>query len=295
MELFKLKVSTKSKYPSFKLIDLTYKYSQAYKNLEWDDAYGGKFETIFNYNESFQEIFGERSFNAAEFLEKIPIYLVDTKMSNTDQEYSENTEKKSIHVPSDKRTVYSGLEEFDIDKWLKSKDGEHPSTEEKLPQNARETELLAIYINKDCSPRIFIWVDKIIAYQWPNNSEALFAFILFHELAHAMMDVTLYRDSSAKNFTEKDVPYVFIEESFADALALKMVYDTRSKLEQDKINEFIESQGAEYWEAVKRLWERDCLDLVSQWMAMKVLFDYDLARLIYDFWKDKEFNKLTCF
>ena len=280
MELFKLKVSTKSKYPSFKLIDLTYKYSQANKNSDWYGAYEDKFETIFNYNESFQEIFGKPSYNA-----EIPIYLVDTKMSNTDQ-------GDGVHVPSDKRTV--GLEEFDIDKWLKSKDGEHPSTEEKSSQNPRETEILAIYIN-DGSPRIFIWVDKIIDYQWPNNSEALFTFILFHELAHAMMDVTLYGVQSATNFTESDVPYVFIEESFADALALKMVYDTRCELEKANIKKFIESQGAEYWEAVKRLWERDCLDLVSQWMAMKVLFDYDLARLIYDFWKDKEFNKLTCF
>ena len=288
MELFKLKVSTKSEYPeypSFKLIDLTDKYSQANKNSDWYGTYEAKFETIFNYNESFQEIFGKPSYNA-----EIPIYLVDTKMSNTKQWDGE----KYIPVPSDKRKVYPGLEEFDIDKWLKSKDGEHPSTEEKLPQNARETELLAIYIN-DGSPRIFIWVDKIIDYQWPNNSEALFTFILFHELAHAMMDVILYRDSSAKNFTDKDVPYVFIEESFADALALKMVYDTRSKLEQDKINEFIESQGEEYSKAVIKLWKSDCLDLVSQWMAMKVLFDYDLARLIHDFWKDKDFNKLTCF
>mgnify|MGYP006378904945 FL=1 len=109
------------------------------------------------------------------------------------------------------------------------------------------------------------------------------------------MDVKLYDVKPAKDFTERDVPYVFIEESFADALALKMVFDTRCKLEQDNIKEFIESQGAEYSTAVIRLWERDCLDLVSQWMAMKVLFDYDLAHLIYDFWKDKEFNKLTCF
>lgn len=287
MELFKLKVSTK--HPSFKLIELTDKYSQAYKNLEWDDVYGGKFETIFNYNESFQEIFGKRSFNATEFLEEIPIYLVDTKMSNTDQWY----EKKKIQVPSDKRTVDSGLEEFDIDKWLKSKDGEHPSTEEKLHQSTRETEILAIYIN-DGSPRIFIWVDKIIAYQWPNNSEALFTFILFHELAHAMMDVTQYGVPPATNFTESDVPYVFIEESFADALALKMVYE-EYELEKDNIMKFIKSQGKEYSEAVIRLWKSDCSDLVSQWMAMKVLFDYDLARLIHDFWKDKDFNKLTCF
>jgi hypothetical protein len=288
MELFKLRVSNRPIYDPFKLIELTDEYSQAYEDLDWE-AYWYKFETIFNYNESFQEIFGKRSFNAAEFLEEIPIYLVDTKMSDTDQLDG------NIHVPSDKRTVYSGLEEFDIDKWLKSKDGEHPSTEEKLHQNARETELLAIYIN-DGSPRIFIWVDKIIDYQWPNNSEALFAFILFHELAHAMMDVKLYDVPSASDFTvEKDVPYVFIEESFADALALKMVYDTRSKLEQDKINEFIESQGAEYSKAVIRLWKSDCSDLVSQWMAMKVLFDFDLAHLIHDFWKDKDFNKLTCF
>ena len=265
---------------------MTDKYSQAYENLDWY-AYGDKFETIFNYNESFQEIFGKRSFNAAGFLEKIPIYLVDTQMSDTDQLDGK------IHVPSDKRKVNSGQEEFDIDKWLKSKDGEHPSTEEKLPQKAHETELLAIYTN-DGSPRIFIWVDKIKKYQWPNNSEALFAFILFHELAHAMMDVTLYDVPSAKNFTDKDVPYVFIEESFADALALKMVYD-EYELEKDNIMKFIKSQGKEYSEAVIRLWESDCSNLVSQWMAMKVLFDYDLAHLIHDFWKDKDFNKLTCF
>lgn len=290
MELFKLKVTNRPIYDPFKLIELTNEYSQAYEKLDLD-AYWDKFKTIFNYNKSFQEIFGKRSFNAAEFLEKIPIYLVDTKMSNTKQ--LDGDSKEEIPVPSDKRTV--GLEEFDIDKWLKSKDGEHPSTEEKSSQNPRETELLAIYINENRSPRIFIWVDKIRDYQWPNNSEALFAFILFHELAHAMMDVTLYRDSFAKNFTDKDVPYVFIEESFADALALKMVYDTRSKLEKGKIKKFIKSQGKEYSEAVIRLWESDCSDLVSQWMAMKVLFDYDLGHLIHDFWKDKDFNKLTCF
>jgi hypothetical protein len=39
MELFKLKVSISNRpiYPSFKLIKLTDKYSQAYKNLEWDE------------------------------------------------------------------------------------------------------------------------------------------------------------------------------------------------------------------------------------------------------------------
>ena len=290
MELFKLKVSNRPIYDPFKLIDLTDEYSQALEELDWA-AYRSNFETIFNYNKYFQKIFGNKLFNDDEFLEKIPIYLVDTKMSNTKQLYGDS--KEEIPVPSDKRTV--GLEEFDIDKWLKSKDGEHPSAEEKLPQKERETELLAIYINENRSPRIFIWVDKIIAYKWPNNSEALFTFILFHELAHAMMDVTLYRDSSAKNFTEKDVPYVFIEESFADALALKRFYDTRSKLEKGKIMKFIKSQGKEYSEAVIRLWESDCSDLVSQWMAMKVLFDYDLAHLIHDFWKDKDFNKLTCF
>lgn len=289
MELFKLRVSTGSIYGPFKLIDLTDEYSQALEKLDWN-AYWDKFETIFNYNKYFQKIFAKKLFNPAKFLKKIPIYLVDTKMSDTKQWDGE----KYIPVPSDKRKV-SGLEEFDIDKWLKSKDGEHPSTEEKSSQNPRETELLAIYINENRSPRIFIWVDKIIDYKWPNNSEALFTFILFHELAHAMMDVTLYRDSVAKNFTDKDVPYVFIEESFADALALKMVFDTRCELEQDKIKEFIKSQGKEYSEAVIRLWESDCSDLVSQWMAMKVLFDYDVARLIHDFWKDKDFSKLTCF
>lgn len=297
MELFKLKVSKESidfPFGPFKLIKLTDdKYSQAYVNLDWYD-YRDKFETIFNHNKYFQEIFrkalGKSLVNADEFLEKIPIYLVDTQMSDTDQQYSENSEEKSIHVPSDKRTV--ALEEFDIDKWLKSKDGEHPSTEEKSSQNSRETELLAIYIN-DGSPRIFIWVDKII-HRWPNNSEALFTFILFHELAHAMMDVTLYGVQPAKNFTERDVPYVFIEESFADALALKMV-DEEYELEKDNIMKFIKSQGGKYSKAVIKLWKSDCLDLVSQWMAMKVLFDYDLAHLIHDFWKDKDFNKLICF
>ena len=76
-----------------------------------------------------------------------------------------------------------------------------------------------------------------------------------------------------------------------------MVYE-EYELEKDNINnimKFIKSQGKEYSEAVIRLWESDCSDLVSQWMAMKVLFDSDLAHLIHDFWKDKDFNKLTCF
>lgn len=292
MELYKLKVSTKStsfESKSFNFKELTKEHSEAYENLKWDDDYWDKFKTMFNYNKSFQEIFHKPLLNAAEFLEKIPIYLEDTEMSDTDQRDG----KKYIHVPPDKRKVYSGLKKFDIDKWLQSKNGEHPAPEEKLSQKTRTTDLLAIYIN-DGSPRIFIWVDKIIN-KWPDNSEALFAFILFHELAHAMMDVTLYNVQSAKNFNEKDVPYVFIEESFADALALIMLYDTMEKLEQDKIKELIEDQGNEYSEAVKCLWKGDCSDLVSQWMAMKVLFDYDLAHLICDFWKDKVFKKLTCF
>lgn len=315
MELFKLKVTKNSAIPCgryceckyseycdrscgpyndsspFKLIELTDEYSKVYEKLSWD-VYLDKFKTIFNYNKSFQKIFGKSLFHAAEFLEKIPIYLVDTGISNTNRWDGE----KCIHIPSDKRRVSSGLEEFDIDKWLKSKEGEQPSAEDNSHPGITfsERELLAIYIN-DGSPRIFIWVDKIKDYQWPKNSEALFAFILFHELAHAMMDVTLYGVPSAKDFTERDLPYVFIEESFADALALEMVFDTRCKLEQDYIKEFIENQGTKYSEAVIRLWERNCLDLVSQWMAMKVLFDYDLAHLIRDFWKEKDFKKLTCF
>ena len=99
MELFKLKVGKGSKSPSFEFIDLTNKYSQAYENLDWD--YGDKFETMLNYNKSFQEIFRKTLFDAAGFLERIPIYLVDTNISNTAQWY----EGEKIYVPFDNSSL----------------------------------------------------------------------------------------------------------------------------------------------------------------------------------------------
>ena len=139
--------------------------------------------------------------------------------------------------------------------------------------------MLGVYIysnERDVIPRrIFIWIDKIQeeADDINKNAQALFELVLYHELAHALMDVTLYGVQPAPNFSyAKDKPYRFFEEAYADGIALKFMKNCDSFIE-----DFVNVN-----ECGKLLYEAEHIegDTISRWMNIKVFFDYKIAKIL---------------
>ena len=108
--------------------------------------------------------------------------------------------------------------------------------------------------------------------------------VVFHEIGHALMDVELYGIHPSPHFSySSDYVYRFIEEAYANGIALSIVYDNLKSQEQDFIKDFVLSQGAGY----ARGWDlRDYHLEIDQWLSIKVLFNYDIACSIIDCWKN---------
>lgn len=288
-------------------IDLTRgKYPHLYVP-SWLDNYN--FKNVISICHDFQDLFsvnGKRV-DVEDILQTIPIFLVESSMSG--EYFPVPGAECLIKVPLDR--TYGLVEDFDIDEWVNSKeDGHKDDPRERRSVRSEIFDFLGVYVSMEegtlIPRRIFVWMDKIQEYAKMNtdkpfqfngdvnrNASALFDLVVCHELAHALMDVDLYGVRPSPNFTYTgDYVYRFIEEAYANAVALKVLYDAFGEVQKRFVEKFVENQGPGYSEGL-RLWESCCLGLVSQWMAMKVLFDYDLARLIREFWRGKDFNKLT--
>lgn len=252
-------------------------------------------------------------------LREIPIYFVDRDMSGKEVE-DHNCEK--IRVPND--NYYSLYREFDIDEWLRSKD---PSKEEEVSNgdtasksgkhgNGRieHHDRLAVYVSDsgyEEEPRqIFIWVDKIveIAEHDTNNglnvedkAKALCSFVILHELSHALMDLGLYNKADKSNFTYSDYLYCYIEEAYANAIALTcnkgIQGDDKARETLPFIRDFVLSQPKGYRDGWRLYDNGVCLNTdrkigeflpeIEQWMYVKFLFDYDVALHLRDFYHNK--------
>ncbi len=247
-----------------------------------------------------------------------PIFLVDTTMADSFVFVDECGFR--IEVPEDKEFSFGAGVEFDIDEWVKSKD--RASEKEYAPMTI--TDLMGVYIQDDVlvQKKIFIWLDKIENYakkysqneeDIKGNAQALLDLVLFHELGHALMDVELYGEAPAPQFSYRnDYVYSFIEEAYANCIALTCLYwDVLEEERNNKdrygrpikkpltspkdsfIKDFVLGQGPGYsigWD----LFERHIFYLfeIEQWMCVKILFDYELACCLRDFWEDKDFKKL---
>ena len=304
-------VLSKIKPNEFTIIDLT---KDKYKSTIGEDL---DYVNIIN---DLKEIISDLFFNKdSEVIKKelckIPIYFVDRDMSG-----KEVNEK--IRVPNDN---YSSLcRKFDIDEWLKSKDhsnddkvcdGGATSKSGKHDKGRIEHhDLLAVYVSDsgyEKEPRqIFVWVDKIveIAGHDINNglnvedkAKALCSFVILHELSHALMDLKLSGKSYKSNFTYSDYLYCYIEEAYANAIALTcnkgIQGDDKARETLPFIRNFVLSQSEGYRDGWRLYDNGVCLNTdrkigeflpeIEQWMYVKFLFDYDVALHLRDFYHNK--------
>jgi hypothetical protein len=226
-----------------------------------------------------------------------------------------------VRIPCNKSVLVTD-EDFDIDEWVNSKEGYSDETIiERVDRGLSVVDLLGVYVYSNANDliprRIFIWMDKIMEYAENNtnkrnyskqqvecNAKELFYLVLYHELAHALMDVGLYGKVPAPNFSyANDYPYRFIEEACANAIALEALLSQNTtsltssqKAAQQFVVDFVKSQGAGYREGWDIYEERRSLDrLIIQWMYVKLLFNYDVACLLREFCKYKRFRDINYF
>lgn len=250
---------------------------------------------------------------------EIPIYFVDRDMSGKEVE-GQICEK--IRVPND--NYYSLCRKFDIDEWLKSKD--HSNDDKVCDGGAtaksgkhdkgriEHHDRLAVYVrnigDKKEPRQIFIWVDKIveIAGHDTNNGQnvedkakALCSFVILHELSHALMDLGLYNKADKSNFTYSDYLYCYIEEAYANAIALTcnkgIQGDDKARETLPFIRDFVLSQPEGYRDGWRLYDNGVCLNTyrkigeflteVEQWMYVKFLFNPDVALHLRDFYHNK--------
>ena len=283
-----------------KIFDLTRdKYPQMYDGSDIFSQYEDQFEMTIHASDSFQRMFQKRGclHDVEALIDTVPIFLVETSMAN---EYvAVPGTQCSIRVPEDRYFAPTDDSDFDIDEWANSKEDEKKDDpRERRPQSLSILDLFGIYIftnDDDLIPRkIFVWMDKIMDYaknhtktgtqQIGRNAAALFDLVVFHEIGHALMDVEQYGIHPSPHFSSsKDYIYRFIEEAYANGLALSIVYDNLKSQEQNFIKNFVLSQGPGYshgWDLRKGLFK------IGQWLSIKVLFNFDIACMIRDCWKN---------
>jgi hypothetical protein len=127
------------------------------------------------------------------------------------------------------------------------------------------------------------------------NAQALFELVLYHEMAHALMDTELYGVHPSPCFSyARDYPYRYLEEASANAVALTMLldeelhpYSSMSSKQKAFIEGFVKHQGAGYsegWDIFEEVSKpRRSLNL-DQWLGLKVLFNYEFAWLLRSDW-----------
>ena len=292
-----------------KLFDLTRgKYPNIYSPTDkW--YYAEQLEQMAPHSYEFMSLFAKSSIDVSKLLNNIPVFLVESSMY--DEYVAVPRCQCSIRVPADQSVSLVDNEEFDIDDWASKKEGDKDDPRERISKSISIIDLLGVYVYTDehdiIPRRIFIWMDKIvdvaekqssIKSEITQNARALFYLVLYHEMAHALMDVELYGVHPAPNFSyTNDYPYRFIEEAYANGIALTILIPndkpTLNSNQQAFIENFVKSQGNGYsmgWELFKEGYVK-----INQWMGLKVLFNYEFALQLKDWWKYKCFYDLTCF
>lgn len=240
----------------------------------------------YNYDSNYDE-------SLEELLKKVPVFLVHTNDSG--KIICIKPLNKDIKVPEDNHLIYNELS--DIDKKVLGDDIDDLPNEKTAWQGTFIYDLLGVYIY-DSKPadsfnhKIFIWVDKIenCANKDSDKTKALFELVLFHEVAHALMDVHLYGLDHAERFTyAKDRTYRIIEETLADCFAL-LAGKNRWKASQI---EFL-THYLEPW-CLLLYGNKDALKVMRHWMLIKRNFDSMpdvFINRLKEFWSNKDFSKL---
>ena len=289
-----------------KIFDLTRgKFPKIFYTSD-EPYYAEQIKNVSLFCSEFQKQFvGSNSVDINKLLNDIPIFVVESSMA--DEYIGVPGWQCSVRVPVDKYAAFGNMD-FDIDKWVQSKDDSKEKKEdprERTSKGFEISDLLGVYIysnEHDVIPRrIFIWIDKILDYAEKNqrfkngsqtigNARALFELVLYHEMAHAMMDVELYGVYPAPNFSyANDYPYRFFEEAYANGIALTILFSDKYIDSKTKsfIEEFVRDQGAGYSYGGVLYKETNGIsnDTISRWMGVKVLFNYEIAVLLKEWWQ----------
>lgn len=257
---------------------------------------------------------------AIRLLDNVPVFLVESSMAN---EYvAVPGEECSIHVPADRYA--SQVSGFDIDEWLddmkEEEHGEHKDSREWECKGHFVSDLLGVYVfagsNSVMPCRIFIWTDKIAQYvkdNTKNNNDVeertrvLYELVLRHEMMHLLMDVAAYGIATCPYFIHSNPIYNYIEEALANYMAL---VTCRHCLDGPRVNvglkyfitSFVLNQGRGYAVGLD-LFNKSCkaesskailslqkkkrlLSIATAWMRVKAQFNYDVACLLAEIWKD---------
>ena len=306
-----------------KIFDLTRgKYPSIYSTI-YDWGYAEGVERMAQFSRDFNSLFANGKNDIGALLNNIPVFLVESSVSN---EYVAVPGCQClVRVPEDSYVSSAEDEDFDIDDWVDSKEDDARKKDNPLERTSRSiaiTDLLGVYIftnNEDIIPRrIFIWMDKIVNYVKRNSrtqikaeqnayAHVLFDLVLYHEMSHALMDVELYDVHPAPSFSYADEPYRYIEEAYANGIALTILMDedpdskSVKSLQKLFIKQFVKSQGAGYSDGLElsdgwEIYSDKKADVkVSQWLGIKALFNYEIAVLLRAFWQHKDFNKIDCY
>lgn len=294
-----------------KIFDLTRGSYKDLYNSKTDKIFEGYIACMaensrFNY---FSRLFVSSKVKFKSILLDIPVFLVDTSMSGECMPVPQSG--LVINVPENNYVSMEevSLSDFNIDAWLSKKEGLIFKDNKVVEGNEKNSkneikDLLGVYVSygndKLIPRRIFIWMDKIKAAaegrtitgeDKTENAVSLFHKVFCHEMAHALMDVELCGLKRKEEFTySNDYIYRIYEEAFANSIALQTLEESGIVISKF-IERFVAGQGQGYsagWDLYR--FRTSGLD---QWMAIKVLFNYDVACFIKNSIKEYRYNHLT--
>lgn len=309
----KIKDLTRGKYPIFS----KYYKSNNEVSQELIDAH-----LMSSELENFLVEHQLRKEDAIQLLDCVPVFLVESSMAN---EYVAIPDDEcSIRVPADKGI--SNVIDFDVDEWLEQMEDEkydkRNDPREWECKGHITSDLLGVYVfagSDSVLPcRIFIWADKITRYVKDNTKNSndveertrvLYEFVLRHEMMHALMDVAAYGIAPCPYFNYSNPIYSYVEEALANYMALvtcKSIFDGPHVNVGIKhfITSFVKNQGGGYavgLDLFNQLCElqnkeplvipriakkKQLLNIAPVWMHVKSQFNYDLACLLAEIWKE---------
>lgn len=259
-----------------KIFDLTRGEFFLCEDMDESD-YVNQLDFMSEASMGFQKRNLQSMIDVSKLLKNIPVFLVKSSMA--DDYVSIPGCQCIIRVPEDKSMEEDGI-------WDKLGLYDYSSENDVIPR------------------RIFIWIDKFRDYVYLftdikidgiDIERILFELTLYHEMAHALMDVELYDVHPAPNFSyAKDYSYRYIEEAFANFVALVALdnsyhtpLDDEQKAQLEFVERFVKSQGPGYSDGWKLY--QDGSD-ITFWMEIKEKYDKQLASLIQEFMKTKDFR-----
>lgn len=230
---------------------------------------------------TFQEIFCGKYHDAAFLLSDMPVFILESSMAGGSVEVP----GLKIKIPVPQCEPHSDVErapyleqecepraeperDWIFDNQRRGR-GDSP-----VRTAARQTivDPLGVYVYAgESSPvprRIFIWADRI--QKIAKGRSSLFDLVLYHEIAHALMDVPLYNVTPDPDFRYSNPIYKFNEEAFANAFAYNAVKDSLSDQDDRFIRKFIKQQPSGYNSALE-IMDFPFIDY-GQWMSVKVLY-----------------------